>query len=299
MTGNKRGCHQVTAKSLPEISLVLSEIDNRIETSRQSLTEACSALREILATTQNASLRGKVNRRLWECRKALGECSGFYSQFGQDEYLFRHVFQGKKNGTFLEIGGYDGVLASNCLFFEDRLGWTGAIVEPVPDLAAKIRANRSVPCIEVAVGAATGEQEFLEVQDGYLQMSGLAKTYDQALLKEVQSDARYRGQTVPVKTLRFDDLLAQANLGAIDLISLDVEGAEMDALSCFPFDELSVGAWCIENNNNSPEVSQLMANNGYQLVEKLGVDDIYILDGGSGGGGGGIGSGEDAKGSSK
>lgn len=266
----------MSTSSLPEISLVVGEIDKRLEDCQRSMKEACGALREILAKTQNASLRGKVNQRLWDCRSALGECTGFYSQFGQDEFLAHGVFKGKRGGTFLEIGGYDGVFASNCLYLEQRLGWTGAIVEPVPKLAEQIRINRSSPCLEVALAAEAGEQAFLEIQSGYLQMSGLASTYDQALLKQVQSDDRYRGQTVSVKTVGFEELLKQADLSEVDLISLDIEGAELDALKGFPFDKVRVGAWCIENNSEKSDIAHLLASKGYQLIERLGVDDVYV-----------------------
>ena len=44
----------------------------------------------------------------------------FYSQWGQDKYIYNNFFKNKKDGFFLEIGADDGVRFSNCKFFEDN-----------------------------------------------------------------------------------------------------------------------------------------------------------------------------------
>ena len=33
----------------------------------------------------------------------------FYSQFGQDKWLYENFFKNKKNGVFVEIGADDGI----------------------------------------------------------------------------------------------------------------------------------------------------------------------------------------------
>ena len=48
-----------------------------------------------------------------------------YSNAMQDLSLHSHFFRGQRNGVYVEIGGMDGVGASNTLFFEQHLNWTG------------------------------------------------------------------------------------------------------------------------------------------------------------------------------
>ena len=48
-----------------------------------------------------------------------------YSNEMQDLSLHSHFFRGQRNGVYVEIGGMDGVGASNTLFFEQHLNWTG------------------------------------------------------------------------------------------------------------------------------------------------------------------------------
>ena len=46
----------------------------------------------------------------------------FYSQYGQDKFLFENFFKEKNNGFYLDIGAHDGITLSNTYFFE-KLGW--------------------------------------------------------------------------------------------------------------------------------------------------------------------------------
>lgn len=68
-----------------------------------------------------------------------------YSQDGESEYVYETFFQRpepKRNGVFLEIGGLDGVMFSNTLFFENCLGWSGVLIEANPANFNKLRHNR-------------------------------------------------------------------------------------------------------------------------------------------------------------
>ena len=70
--------------------------------------------------------------------KQLGLHSRYFSQAGQDGYLNERIFRNKRDGTFVEIGGYGDCTGSNCVFFEEVLGWTGLVVEASPQLVRRI-----------------------------------------------------------------------------------------------------------------------------------------------------------------
>jgi hypothetical protein len=57
--------------------------------------------------------------------------SNHWSQDGQDSAVDRFLGERKK-GFFLEIGGYDGELHDNTLFFEKERGWDGLLIEANP-----------------------------------------------------------------------------------------------------------------------------------------------------------------------
>ena len=79
--------------------------------------------------------------------------------------------------------------------------------------------------------------------------------------------------TVNLTTVTLDDLLARAGAPSfIHFISMDIEGAELEALRAFPFDRYRVGAWAIEHNREEPKrtlIQELLASHGYQPRARL------------------------------
>ena len=155
-------------------------------------------------------------------------------------------------------------------------GWNGVLIEPSPTQFAKAAGARRVPCLQVAVADRTGEAEFLDVQEGYTQMSGLTESYAENLRATVEGDPRHKGQLIKVPIRTLPDILDEHGLKKIDYVSLDVEGGEMAILSAFPFDRYDITAWTIENNQALTEIPELMVSKGYRRSEAIGVDDVYV-----------------------
>ena len=246
-----------------------------IDRGRREIAQALRDLRTLRDTIDDARSRGKINKRIWDCECMLGSHTQFFSQAGQDAFLDRHIFGGKRDGVFVEIGGYDGITGSNCLFFELRRGWRGLVIEPAPSHFEKARGARRATCLQLAVAASPGEADFLEVREGYSQMSGLANSYDQDLLKTVEKNPHHKGEVIKVETRTLEQILDEQGLAQIDFISLDVEGGELAVLSNFPFEKYQIHAWTIENNSGESDVPVLMREKGYRRIEALGADDVY------------------------
>lgn len=248
---------------------------DRVAEARKLLVEA---EREIAATLKGNTSRARAPfvRLLHEVRGMLNPTFPYASQAGQDQVVDRH-FKGKRGGTFVDVGAYDGVTGSNSMFFEKWRGWTGVMVEPVAAQLARAKAHRSAPGLPYAVADTKGEASFMAVTEGYTQMSGLVDQYDAGLLDRVRADPRHAEQLITVETRTLSDILDEANIPNPDFISLDIEGGELAALSAFPFADHTVGAWAIENNSGTPEIAELMRANGYKLAEFCGPDEIYIL----------------------
>ena len=244
---------------------------------KQAMAEGHRLLRQLSGKIAHARTRGQINQQIWECERLAGHREQFFSQAGQDAYLDERVFKGKRNGVFVEIGGYDGITGSNCLFFELIRGWTGLLIEPSPTYFSRAAGFRKATCLQLAVADEEGTAEFLEVQQGYSQMSGLTATYNEKIRETVENDPRHKGELIQVKTRTLPAILDTQFLTEIDFISLDVEGGELAVLSTFPFDKYRVQAWTIENNTGDREIPTLMHQKGYDRVEALGVDDVYVL----------------------
>jgi len=247
----------------------------------ENVTEARRLLRKearklTAALKDNTSRsRGQIMRQLHEIQQMLSPLYGYTSQAGQD-LVVDQVMKRKRGGTFVDVGGYDGVTGSNTYFLETMRGWTGALVEPVRAQIAKAETMRTCPCIEVAVAPSEGEDDFIEITEGYTQMSGLARSYDEKLLKTVRDDKRHKENVVRVKTKTLSAILHDLDLIHPDFISLDIEGGEIACLKSFPFAEHDVKLWSIENNTGTAEIKQIMETNGYALIEFCGPDEMYF-----------------------
>ncbi|QQA42727.1 FkbM family methyltransferase [Pelagovum pacificum] len=246
---------------------------DRLRSIRADLVE----LRKDLIGTlkdERSRKRGELNRQLHEVTQMLVPQYLYSSQAGQDAVVDR-LMNHRTGGTFLDIGGYDGVSGSNTLFLEQYRGWTGVLVEPVPAQFEKASAVRRCQCLQVAVAPTSGEADFIEVQEGYTQMSGLAQSYDEGLLKTVRDDPRHKEQVLKVETRTLSDIMITSGLPDPDFVSLDIEGGEITALEAFPFAQHDVKIWSIENNSASKRIPEIMRDNGYELIEFCGPDDVY------------------------
>ena len=65
-----------------------------------------------------------------------------------DRKVLRHLPD--RPGIFVEAGAHDGLTQSNTAMLEFSFGWTGLLVEPIPELAARCRLNRPGALVEQA-----------------------------------------------------------------------------------------------------------------------------------------------------
>jgi FkbM family methyltransferase len=133
-------------------------------------------------------------------------------------------------GFFVEAGGFDGYTQSNTYYLERFRNWRGILVEPMPELAAEARLNRPCArvfeCALVAHDYAGGAIE-MDFGDLWSTVRGLHDE-DWAAGGVVLGWRDQRIQRVPAGTL--SGLLDEAGSPEVDLLSLDVEGYETEAL---------------------------------------------------------------------
>ena len=91
-----------------------------------------------------------IKRRL---KQILFQKSVLVSQIGQDFWVYGEVFDEMRNGFFLDLGAYDGVLFSNTYILEKRYNWDGICVEANPEVFLELKRNRKVTSVNACLDA--------------------------------------------------------------------------------------------------------------------------------------------------
>ncbi|HET8775922.1 MAG TPA: FkbM family methyltransferase [Thermoanaerobaculia bacterium] len=215
-------------------------------------------------------------------RDAIDVAAPYHSQYGQDRVIDGELFGGRRGGVFVDIGAHDGVSFNNTAYFERALGWRGLCVEPIPEVFAELQANRSAVCVRACIGRSKGTREFVRAT-GYAEMlSGIADTYDPRHLERIRKEVSESGGTmtsIEVACERLDALLGEHGFASVDLLSVDVEGAELEVLDSFDLRRLRPSVVCIENNYRDRAIWRAMARAGYRPYTRIRQDEIYLARG--------------------
>ncbi len=200
----------------------------------------------------------------------------YSSQYGQDKFVAEHVFPGKEEGVFVDVGANDGVTLSNSYFFETKRRWTGLCVEPIPDVFRKLREARPKSfCENVCISNTEGVLDFAKVE-GVDALSGIAEKMDKRHRRRIVKE-KGRVEMLRLPSLRLQTLLEKYGIDRVDFLSIDTEGAEFDVVRSIDFEKTSVGVLCVENNSGRKDVRRHLERNGFAYYLTLGdLDDLYV-----------------------
>lgn len=133
-----------------------------------------------------------------------------------------------RGGVFVEAGAHDGYTQSNTYYLERARGWSGLLIEPIPELRERCaRRRRDSQVMGVALVHPDASQGTVTMRFGDLTSSmGDHEHASRGLLV-----AGRRGYSVQVPAHTLSETLDRANLDTIDVMVLDLEGLEADALA--------------------------------------------------------------------
>lgn len=192
--------------------------------------------------------------------------------------LYATFLGDRPDGTFVEVGAFDGVSYSNTWGLAAR-GWTGFYIEAEPDFAERCRRTHADhPRISV-LQQAVGPREPGEIT---LHLGGELTTGDPRLRDEYAGIDWARGSLEPgrsrvLPTLPLDDVLEGIGIAeGFDLLVVDVEGMEPAVLDGFTVDRWRPRMMIWELADLHPDL-RAMSGEAAAVYAKLLASDYVIV----------------------
>ena len=212
------------------------------------------------------------------------------SQIGQDKILDEQIFKGMVDGVFVEVGALDGIGASNTYFFEKERNWSGLLIEPNPtEFKRMTTSDRNLSKMEnCAISNVEMDINFLSIGGPCNVLSGIMEFYNQNHIDRINHEldmySKYpeghelysTREIIKMKAVKLQTLFDKYNMKKIDLISIDVEGAEMQVLESIDFDKSEIKCFLIENNYGLKKETNFLNLKGYTHVGNIQWDSVFV-----------------------
>jgi FkbM family methyltransferase len=205
----------------------------------------------------------------------------FYSQFEQDR-IINILLNNKKNGSFVDIGAYDGITFSNSFFFEKHNNWSGICFEPNPISFKKLSQVRNCILINGGISekegnltfkAFSGNQE-LEMLSGFQEFFNDNQTL--RIKEQLNNVKNSQTETIQIQTHSLNKVLKDNKINYVDYCSIDTEGGEYNILKTIDFDSIYVSALSVEDNFDSKEVINYLNSKGFVFMFLWKCDLFFI-----------------------
>ncbi|XP_062593698.1 uncharacterized protein LOC134255206 [Saccostrea cucullata] len=166
----------------------------------------------------------------------------------------------KEKGFYIECGAFDGESQSSSLLFERFRKWQGLLIEPDPLSYSRLKLKHRMA---FTINACISPYPYPVMMK--LERRGL---YSRMLKSSSDGSDHKDVQCFPLHSI----LLAM-NLKAVDFLSIDVGGLELNVLQTMPLKSTNINVisvscdYCSEKNET--DIKKLLLDHGYSVVSKL------------------------------
>jgi|TARA_B110000196_G_C21109690_1_gene647104 FkbM family methyltransferase len=187
-----------------------------------------------------------------------------------EQFLIRK-YLGDSVGYFVEVGANDPFSLSQTWHLA-QVGWSGILVEPIPELCKELRSKRpEAYVVEAACGAPQSPTTALFTVASDSGKSSLATEF---LDKRTIVESR-----ITVDILTLDEILQQQNTTTLDFVSIDVEGTQLEVLKGFTLQKWKPRLLVIEDHLLDTRSHKKIIKQGYKLVKRTLFNNWYVPDG--------------------
>lgn len=174
----------------------------------------------------------------------------FYSQQNEDKYLLKlFKIEDVQNGTYLEIGAYDGIYFSNTLFLQNEYGFSGILIEPQKTLFKELTINRP---LDFLVNSAISNSEETQISFIGDNLEAGISSLSSINLERFPAWKNYMVDNKKMKTV-----IQDSNLKYIDVMFIDTEGSEFEIIKSINF-SFPISLIVVEAHKENKEEDKLL-----------------------------------------
>lgn len=201
--------------------------------------------------------------------------------------IYAELFGLRQTGTFVEIGGYDGVTFSNTSFLAD-MGWRGIYVEPVEEYAracAHNHRNNNVAVYNLGVAHRSGKAQVSVARS----VTSMSRAHIAGVRSTRWGKRLHKGCIRTVEVVTAEQIFAQAGIADFELLVVDVEGSEWPVMQGFDIKRRRPAVAIVEVQDMTPaygpdlvadsrRVIDHFIDHGYRVHARTGKDIVFAND---------------------
>jgi FkbM family methyltransferase len=200
-----------------------------------------------------------------------------------DKVVQRQFFANQNIGIFIDVGAANPDYLSVSALYRS-LGWKVIAIEPNP-VFCELHRKRGHEVLQYACGDRDEDDVDFCVVDshGAPYENGQVSYESFSSLAIKASYARIRPQMdvekIKVRLRRLDTILQThaPDIERVDIVSVDVEGWELEVLAGFDFRKYRPKVLVVENLFNDPAYRARINEYGYRLWRFVAPNDVYVV----------------------
>jgi FkbM family methyltransferase len=196
----------------------------------------------------------------------------YYAEFETDKFIRETFYPDKSQGTMVEVGAGPPVFYSMSKHFRDT-GWRCICVDPNPKFVEQHQiANNEI--YQYACSDKNTTSTFKIVKAGWDEKNnGIGYS---ALDVKYNIDVEHTIEEITVDVITLNDLLKQLKVQAVDFVSIDTEGWELEVMKGFDTELFRPEIILLENYLHDKEYVEYMKNINYELFKQIEYNYIFI-----------------------
>jgi FkbM family methyltransferase len=205
------------------------------------------------------------------------------AEHGLDRIVYDAFFRGVSRGVFVDVGAAGPDFLSMSAMYRD-IGWRVIAVEPNPTFCEAHRAAGHEVHEYACADHDEDGVEFEVVDSHGAFYEGVPVSFESGSSLTIREayravlPAELDVSRIRVNVRRLDSILAAhaPEVRRIAIISIDVEGWELEVLDGFSLERYRPRVLIVENLFNDSAYGRVLGARGYRLWRNVGPNDVYV-----------------------